>query len=76
MWLVWNMPNPDWIGQGVYVNVERGNMSFGGVLVGWSKVALYVMWDEKINVMSRRIQYLISTSEVESRVQNSKFLFQ
>ena len=74
VWLGRIMPNPDWGGQGVCVNVERGNMSFGGVQVGRGEVALYVMWYEKINVMSDRLEYLVSTSEVEPMVQNNRYL--
>ena len=68
------MPNQEWGGQGVCVNVERGNMSFGGVQVGRGEVALCVMWYEKINVMSDRLEYLVSTSEVEPMVQNNRYL--
>ena len=74
VWLGKIMPNLDWGGQGVCVNVERGNMSFGGVQVGRGEVALYVMWYEKINVMSDRLEYLVSTSEVEPMVQNNRCL--
>ena len=56
------------------VNIERVNMTFGGVQVGWGKVALYGMWDEKINVMPDRIEYLVSMSEVEPMVQNNRYL--
>ena len=56
------------------VNVERGNMSFDGVQVGRGEVVLYVMWYEKINVMSDRLEYLVSTSEVEPMVQNNRCL--
>ena len=68
------MPNQEWGGQGMWVNVERGNMSFGGVQVGRGKVALYVMWYEKINEMTDRLEYLVSTSEVEPMVQNNRYL--
>ena len=59
VWLGRIMPNQKWGGQGVCVNVERGNMSFGGVQVGRGEVALYVQWYEKINVMSDRLEYLV-----------------
>ena len=66
--------NPDLGGQGVCVNAERGNMSFDGVQVGRGEVAVYVMWYEKINVMSNRLEYLVSMSEVEPMVQNNRYL--
>ena len=56
------------------VDVERGNMSFDGVHVGRGEVALYVMWYDKINVMSDRLEYLVSMSKVDPMIQNNRYL--
>ena len=52
IWIGMIMSNPEWQGQGIYKDDSRQNISFGGVPVGYGEVALYVMWYEKINVMS------------------------
>ena len=41
------MPNPEWKGQGVYKNMQRGKISCRGVAVSQREVAIYVMWYEK-----------------------------
>ena len=63
IWLGRIMSNPDWSGQGVYQNETRKRHSFHGVSIGRGEVGLYVMWYEKIDVMSERLEYWVSRSE-------------
>ena len=51
------MSNPEWQNQGVYHNLDRQNVSFDGVHVNQREVALYVMWYEKIDVVSNKLEY-------------------
>jgi hypothetical protein len=74
IWIGRIMSNPEWQGQGVYKNDSRRNTSFGGVQVGRGEVALYVMWYEKINVMSDTLEYWVSRTETEPIVQNNRYL--
>ena len=50
------------------------NASFQVVQVGQGEVALYVMWYEKINVMSDKLEYWVSRSETEAIVQSNRYL--
>ena len=74
IWLGRVMPNPDWKGQGVYKNESSSKMIFKGVGVDKGEVAIYVMWYEKINVMSDKLEYWVSRSESEPIVQNNKYI--
>ena len=68
------MSNPDWSGQGVYQNETRKRHSFHGVSIGRGEVGLYVMWYEKIDVMSEKLEYWVSRSEKTPIVQNNREL--
>jgi hypothetical protein len=74
IWIGRIMSNPEWQGQGIYKNNSRRQASFGGVQVGRGEVALYVMWYEKINVMSDTLEYWVSRTETEPIVQNNRYL--
>jgi len=74
IWLGRIMSNPDWSGQGVYENETRKRHSFHGVSIGRGEVGLYVMWYEKIDVMSERLEYWVSRSEKTPIVQNNREL--
>ena len=51
------MSNPAWQGQGVSKIDSRRTLSYHGVKVGKGEVGLYVMWYDKINVMSDNLEY-------------------
>ena len=72
IWLGRIMSNPDWSGQGVYMNKTRQRPSFQGVSIGRGEVGLYVMWYEKIDVMSERLEYWVSRSETKPLIQNNR----
>ena len=74
IWLGRIMSNPEWQEQGTYTNNSRQNPSFRGDKVGRGEVDLYVMWYEKINVMSDKLEYWVSRSETEPTVQNNRYL--
>ena len=74
IWIGRIMSNPEWQGQGIHKNNSRRQASFGGVQVGRGEVALYVMWYEKINVMSGTLEYWVSRTDTEPIVQNSRYL--
>ena len=74
IWLGRVMPNPEWQGHGVHKNESSRKMNFRGVGVDKGEVAIYVMWYEKINVMSDQLEYWVSRSESEPIVQNNKYL--
>jgi len=74
IWLGRIMSNPDWQGQGVYQNHSRQRSSFHGVAIGQGEVGLYVMWYEKIDVMSERLEYWVSRAEKTPIVQNNREL--
>ena len=73
IWLGRIMSNPEWQGQGVYHNKSRRNITFDGTPVGRGEVALYVMWYEKIDVTSERLDYWVSRSETVPIVQNNRY---
>ncbi len=62
----------DWSGQGVYMNETRQQPSFHGVSIDRGEVGLYVMWYEKIDVMSERLEYWVSRSETTPLIQNNR----
>ena len=74
IWIGRIMSNPEWQGQGVYKNVSRRITSFRGVQVARGEVALYIMWYEKINVMSDALEYWVSRTETEPILQNGRYL--
>ena len=74
IWLGRVMPNPEWNGQGVYKNESRGKLSFKGVSIGRGEVAVYVMWYEKINATSDKLEYWVSRTEREPIAQNNRYL--
>ena len=74
IWLGRIMSNPDWQGQGVYQNESRQRSSFHGVAIGQGEVGLYVMWYEKIDIMSERLEYWVSRAEKTPIVQNNREL--
>ena len=45
-----------------------------GVKVGKGKVALFVMWYEKIAIMSDKLEYWVSRTEAEPIVQSINYL--
>ena len=48
--------------------------SFRGVDVSQGEVAIYVMWYEKKNVMSDKLEYWVSRTEREPIVQNNRYM--
>ena len=74
IWLGRVMSNPEWNGHDVYKNDNDGKLTFKGVGIGKGEVAANVMWYEKINVMSDKLEYWVSRSETEPIVQNNKYL--
>ena len=58
IWLGRVMSNPKWVGQGVFQNNTSRIVSYSsGVKVGKGEVAFFVLWYEKINVMSDTHDY-------------------
>ena len=57
----------------MYHNKSRRNITFDGTPVGRGEVALYVMWYEKIDVTSERLDYWVSRSETVPIVQNNRY---
>ena len=45
-----------------------------GVKVGKGEVALFVMWYEKIDIMSDKLEYWVSRTEAKPIVQSNKYL--
>ena len=74
IWLGRVLPNPEWNGQGVYTNDSGKQVKFNGVSISRGEVAIYVMWYEKLNVMSDKLEYVVSRSEREPLVQNNRTL--
>jgi hypothetical protein len=74
IWLGRIMSNPDWQGQGVHQNEPRQRSSFHGVKFGQGEVGLYLMWYEKIDVMSERLEYWVSRAKKTPIVQNNREL--
>ena len=74
IWLGRVLPNPEWNGQGVCTNNSGKQVKFNGVSIGRGEVAIYVMWYEKLNVMSDKLEYGVSRSEREPLVQNNRTL--
>ena len=74
IWLGRIMSNPEWQGQGVRKNNSRRIMSYDGVKVGKGEVGMYVMWYEKINVVSDSLEYWVSRSETKPILQNNRYL--
>jgi len=74
IWLGRIMSNPAWQGQGVCKNDSKRIMTYDGVKVGKGEVGIYVMWYEKINVMSDSLEYWVSRSESKPMVQNNRYL--
>ena len=72
IWLGRVILNPEWNGHGVYKNNNDCKLTFKGVGIGKGEVAANVMWYEKINVMSDKLEYWVSRSETEPIVQNNK----
>ena len=68
------MPNPKWNGQGVWFNDSGKIVQFNDVPISRGEVAIYVMWYEKLNVMSDELEYVVSRSEREAIVQNYRDL--
>jgi len=66
--------NPEWQNQGVYNNLDRQNVSFDGVRVNQGEVALYVMWYEKIDVVSNKLEYWVPRTETQPIVQSNRYL--
>ena len=74
IWLGRIMSNPEWQGHGQFENETTRNMTFGNVELGRGEVGLYVMWYEKIDVMSEKLEYWVSRSEEKPIVQNNRYL--
>ena len=75
VWLGRVMSNPVWDGQGVLENKTPQIISYGnGVKIGKGEVALFVMWYEKIDVMSDKLEYWVSRTETKPIVQSNKYL--
>ena len=68
------MSNPEWNEHGVYKNNGDGKLNFKGVAIGKGEVAVNVMWYEKINVMSDKLEYWVSRSETDPIVQKKQVL--
>ena len=74
IWLGRVMSNPKWDGQGVFQNKTSRIVSYSsGVKIGKGEVAIFVMWYEKINVMSDTHDYWVSRTETKPIVQNNKY---
>ena len=74
IWLGRVLPNTEWNGQGLYTNDLGKHVKFNGVSTSRGEVAIYVMWYEKLNVMSDKLEYVVSRSEREPLVQNNRTL--
>jgi len=75
VWLDRVMSNPYWDRQGVSQNNTLHMVSYSnGVKVGKGEVALFVMWYQKINVMSDKCEYWVSRTETKPIVQSNKDL--
>ena len=74
IWLGRVMSNPEWNGEGVYKNKDTRKITFDGVDIGRGEVAVYVMWYEKINATSDKLEYWVSRTEREPLVQNNRYL--
>ena len=75
IWLGRVMSNPSWDGQGVSSNNTSRMVSYSnGVKVGKGEVALFVMWYEKIDVLSDKLEYWVSRTETKPIVQSNKYL--
>ena len=75
VWLGRVMSNPKWDGQGIKRNNTSRMMSYdNGVKVGKGEVGVFVIWYEKINVMSDDHEYWVSRTETQPIVQNNKYL--
>ena len=68
------MANPDWQGHGVYKNESIQHSSFHGVAIAQGEVGLYVIWYEKIDIMSERLEYWVSRAGKTQIVQNNREL--
>ena len=75
IWLGRVMSNTNWEGQGVKQNNQtRKVVHSSGVEISRGEVAVFVMWYEKINIMSDKLDYHVSRTNTEPIVQNSKYL--
>jgi len=74
--MAWSvMSNPAWEGQGVSTNATTNIVSYNSrVKVSKGEVAIFVMWYEKIDVMSDNLDYWVSRSETKPIVQNNRDL--
>ena len=74
IWLGRVMSNPEWNGHDVYKNNNDGKLTFKGVGIGKGEVALNVMWHEKINVVSDKLEYWVSRSKQIPLYRKNKYL--
>ena len=75
IWLGRVVSNSEWEGQGVSQNTTSRIISYSnGVKVSKGEVAIFVIWYEKIDVMSDLLDYWVSRSETKPIVQNNQYL--
>ena len=75
IWLGKIMANPEWNGKGVYKNETRSAIRYdSGVVIPPGNIAMYIMWYEKIDILSDDLDYHISRNEVEPMVQSNEYM--
>ena len=74
VWLGRVMPNPEWDGKGVFRNETSRAINFlNGIRIPPRNVAAYIMWYEKIDLMTNDLDYHISRTIIDPTVQSNEY---
>ena len=74
VWLGRVMPNPEWGGKGVFRNeTSRAINCPNGIIIAPRNVAAYIMWYEKIDLMTNDLDYHISRTITDPTVQSNEY---
>ena len=75
LWVGRVMSNPDWDGKGVWRNDSTRTKTFSnGVKINPGQHGIYVMWYEKIDILSDDLDYHVSRTGTKPDVQHNEYM--